>query len=321
MHFKAPNPTPKGLWRRVPPAVFPPILGLLGLSMAWRRGAPEFGFPVEMAQVLGGAVTLLAGFALLAFAGKIARRPKVLVEDLRILPGRAGAAASVLCVYLIAGLLAPFVPQVADGVLYGGLGLHAALTLVVVYVFATGPKEQRRVSPVFQLIFTGWIVAAVVATGMGKTGLAFPLFWIAMLSAVILWTVQMQQFGAASVPAPLRPLLAIHLAPAALLGTVAQGFNSDAIALVFAVFCAAILLAMIGGLRWLLAAGFSPMWGALTFPMAALANFWLLMGGVWRLPGGLVLVLATLTIPWIAFRILKDWASGSLAIKTNAAAA
>lgn len=321
MHFKAPNPTPKGLWRRVPPAVFPPILGLLGLSMAWRRGAPEFGVPAELAQVLGGAVTLLAAFALVAFAGKIVRRPKVLAEDLRILPGRAGAAASVLSVYLIAGLLAPFVPQMAEMVLYAGLGLHGVLTAVILYVFATGPKEQRRVSPVFQLVFSGWIVASVVATVMGMTSLAFPLFWVAMVSAVVIWTVQMQQFGAASVPAPLRPLLAIHLAPAALLGTVAQGFNSEAMATIFAVLCAAILVAMIGGVRWLLAAGFSPMWGALTFPLAALANFWLGMGGIWRVPGGLVLVVATLVIPWIAFRILKDWASGSLAIKTNAAAA
>lgn len=34
MAFKPPAPTPKGLWRRTPPAIFPVMLGLLGLGLA-----------------------------------------------------------------------------------------------------------------------------------------------------------------------------------------------------------------------------------------------------------------------------------------------
>jgi tellurite resistance protein len=131
----------------------------------------------------------------------------------------------------------------------------------------------------------------------------------------------MQQLSRETIPAPLRPLLAIHLAPAALLGTVAAGFHSEAIWGTFALLSSVGILALLAGAFWLLKAGFSPMWGALTFPLAALANFWLTLGDMWRIPGGIALVAATLIIPPIAIRIFKDWAKGQLAIKTNAATA
>jgi tellurite resistance protein len=72
---------------------------------------------------------------------------------------------------------------------------------------------------------------------------------------------------------------------------------------------------------WLLEAGFSPLWGAFTFPLAAVANFWLVLGGAWRLPGGLALVAATVVIPPIAIKVMQLWAKGQLAVKTNAATA
>ena len=321
MKFKAPNPTPKGLWRRVPPAIFPPIMGLLGLSLAWRRGAGVFGLPQGLADALAGAVTLLAAFALLTYLVKIGRRPGVLVDELRILPGRAGAAAAVLCVYLIAGIFVPLAPGLAKAILFAGLAIHAAYTGALLYAFATGPKEQRRVSPVFHLAIVGWIIAALVAQSLMLDALALPLFWIALALALAIWAVQAVQLTRETVPAPLRPLLAIHVAPAALCGMVAQGFGFGTIALALAVVGLGIALALVMAGKWLLSSGFSPLWGALTFPLAALANFWMAMGGAWQMPGALLLVAATLAIPPIAFKILKQWASGQLAIKTNAASA
>ena len=96
MAFKPPAPTPPGLWRRVPPAIFPSIMGLFGLGLAWRRGVAAFGLPAGIAETILGAVTLLFLFALVAYSAKFLRRPAVLVEELRILPGRAGVAAMLL---------------------------------------------------------------------------------------------------------------------------------------------------------------------------------------------------------------------------------
>ena len=97
-----PRPVP-GLWRGTPPAVFPPVLGLLALGLAWRRAGPQLPAGVAgLGEAVLGAATLLALFALVAYAAKVAQRPGVLVEDLRILPGRAGVTAAVVSVHALA---------------------------------------------------------------------------------------------------------------------------------------------------------------------------------------------------------------------------
>lgn len=321
MAFKAPTPTPKGLWRRTPPAIFPPVLGLLGLALGWRRGEGEFALPTGLADMFIGAVTLLALFAVLTYVVKFARRPAVVLEDLRILPGRAGLAAGVLTLYLLAAAIGPLAPSEARPILLLGLGVHLLFNIAVIWTFAKGPAEQRRVNPVWHLTFTGWIVGAMVAQSLGLPQLGKVLFVVALVAGVAIWAASARQFQRESVPAPLRPLLAIHLSPAALFGTVAAGMGAANLAQAFAIIAAVLLAIMVLKARWLLESGFSPMWGALTFPVAATANCWLAVGGVWRLPGALMLIAATLMIIPIAAKIFKLWAKGQLAVKTNAAIA
>ncbi|MGD9918406.1 MAG: tellurium resistance protein [Paenirhodobacter sp.] len=316
-----PGQAPAGLWRRVPPAIFPPVLGLLGLGLGWRRGIVEFALPQGLADAALGAIMLLALFALMTYVVKMARRPSVVLDELKILPGRAGLSAAVLCLYLLAVVFAPYSGGLARGFLGAGIVFHLGLTAALIWTLATGPKEQRRVTPVWHLGFTGWIVCALAAQALGLATLAIGLFWLSLVIAVGIWTASLQQFSRETVPAPLRPLLAIHLAPAALIGSVATGFQAEAIAQAFGLLSALLLFVFVVRGRWLLAAGFSPFWGALTFPLAATANFWLAMGGVWRLPGAFVLIGATLFIPFVAYQVMKLWAKGQLAVKTNAATA
>ncbi|MDP3340215.1 tellurium resistance protein [Frigidibacter sp.] len=324
MAFKAPTPTPKGLWRRTPPAMFPPILGLMGLGLLWRGAASVFGVPGGIGEALLGAVTLLWLLAVLAYGAKIARRPGVVAEDLRILPGRAGLAAAVLCFYTFAVVLAPYAPDQARPVLLLGLIAHAAMLAVLLRVMASGPVEQRQVTPVWHLQFTGFIVAAIAAEALGMMGFAKVLFWVALVCAVVIWGLSALQFRRERVPAPLRPLLAIHLTPANFLGAVALGLGWDVLGTVFSVVSAGLLVTLLASVRWLTAAGFTPLWGAFTFPLASVGALWLTLAAghpVWWVPGGLALIAATLVIPPIAFKVMKMWASGQLAVKTNAAVA
>jgi len=324
MAFKAPTPTPKGLWRRTPPAMFPPILGLMGLGLLWRGAAKIFGVPGGIGEALLGAVTLLWLLAVLAYGVKIARRPGVVAEDLRILPGRAGLAAAVLCFYTFAVVLAPYAADQARPVLLLGLIAHGAMLAVLLRVMASGPVEQRQVTPVWHLQFTGVIVAAIAAEAVGWMAFAQLLFWVALVSALAIWALSARQFARERVPAPLRPLLAIHLTPANFLGAVALGLGWDLLGTVFSVIAAGLLLALLAGGRWLTAAGFTPLWGAFTFPLASVGALWLTLAAGhpgWRVPGGLALIAATLVIPPIAFKVMKMWASGQLAVKTNAGVA
>ena len=71
--------------------------------------------------------------------------------------------------------------------------------------------------------------------------------------------------------------------------------------------------------RWLTAARFTALWGSLTFPLVAYAGA--LMALRWDWAGLVVLIAAIGLVPAIAVQILKMWATGTLAQRTNAAEA
>jgi tellurite resistance protein len=296
-------------------------MGLFGLGLAWRRGGEVFDLPGGIAEALLGAVTLLYLFALVAYAVKILRRPSVIVEELRTLPGRAGVATMVLCLYLLSITLAPYIAAVARSVLFAGFAVHAVLVALLVHQFLTGPVEQRRVTPVWHLSYVGVIIGALAATGFEYYFTALVLLAATSLIAALVWSVSAEQMIKETVPAPLRPLLAIHLSPVALFGLVARALELDAVALGSAGVAALLLVWFLARVRWLTEAGFTAFWGAFTFPLAATASLWLGVGGIWRLPGGVALVLATLVILPIGWRVLRLWAGGQLAMKSNAATA
>ena len=54
MRFAPVRTAAPGLWRRVPPAIFPPLLGILGLALAWRLAAQRFGLPDALPGMLAG---------------------------------------------------------------------------------------------------------------------------------------------------------------------------------------------------------------------------------------------------------------------------
>jgi tellurite resistance protein len=311
--------TERGLWRRTPPAIFAPVMGLLGLGLAWRRGLGDIGLSPGLAEAFLGAVLLLFAFCLTAYVGKLVQRPGVLIDDLQILPGRAGVAAASLSVSLSAAVLVPYAPGLAFGLASLGLVVQIALVAVVGWVLMTGPAEGRVVSPVFHLTFVGFIIGPVAWVPLGQTTLAAAIWLMALPVALAIWAVSLRDLVRRIPPAPLRPLLAVHLAPASLFSLVASLLGWNGAALGFALLAGAIAVALLIFSRWITEAGFSALWGAFTFPSAALANAWLAVG--WTLPGLLVMVAASAIILPIAYKVLQAWAKGGLAVKTNAATA
>lgn len=319
--FPPPQFPPKkpALFARMPPAVFPAILGLLGLGLALRLGLRAFGLAPEPADLLLGMASVIWGFAVLAYAVKLGRRAGVLAEDLRVLPGRNGLAAATMGGMAVAASLVPVARDMAAVLLVGALLAHLALTVTSALVACRLPPDARPVDPGWHLRFAGFIVGAIAASGLGWTGLAEFLLWLCIPLAAVIWAASARQFLLASPPAPLRPLLAIHLAPAALFATVAAMLDHGAIALCFLALGAAILTALTLSLRWIAAAGFTPLWGAFTFPLAAFTSALFVNGLLW--PGLALLAASAAIIPVIAWKTLALWAAGSLSAKTNAAEA
>lgn len=322
--FPGPHSPAAGLWRRTPPAIFPPILGLFGLGLAWRAGASAFGLPGALAELLLGAVTLLYVFALVAWLAKPIRRPGVVLEELRVLPGRAGLAAMTGSGMLLAAALVPYAPRLAGGLAVLAFLGHATVALLIAGLILRGPEDARTVTPVWHLIFVGFIMAPLSALPLGQEGIARAILFATLPVAGAIWAISLRQLATRIPPAPLRPLLAIHLAPASLFATVAAGLGLSTLAAGLAVLAASILLALLAAGRWITTAGFSPLWGAFTFPISAFAGALAVLAPgnePLRLAAGLVLIAATLIVPPIAVKVLQAWAKGELAARTNAAEA
>jgi tellurite resistance protein len=279
------------------------------------------GWDMGPGDLLAGLVVPLWAFAALAYAVKVARRPRVVVEDLRVLPGRSGLAAMTMGGMASAGLVAAYSTTAATVLLVTALAGHAVLAVLLVRLLLSLPPEARAVNPTLHLSLVGFIVGAAPALALGWGGLAAALFWMARPVALAIWGLSALQFARLVPPPPLRPLLSIHLAPAALLATVAGLLGMQGLAMVFLGLGAGYALVLLASGRWVTVAGPSALWGAFTFPLAALATAMLVAGGVWLWPGLALVAVGLGVIPAIAWWVLKRWPGGKLAAVTNAAEA
>lgn len=313
------------LFARTPPALFPVLLGLLGLGLAARKGMAVLGLSSSalggLVEAALGALLILWVFAVLALKVKVIRRFGVLAEDMRVLPGRAGLAASTMSGMAAAAVLLPYAPGLALVLVLTALVAHAGMAILLLVTLAKLSPDARSVSPAFHLAFVGFIVGAGPLAQLGYLGLATVIFWVTMALALAIWAVSVWQLWRAEPPAPLRPLLAIHLAPAALLSLVAGQIGAPGLAVAFAGLGMVIFLGLLSAARWITVAGFSPLWGSFTFPLSAFALALLSLGGTWELPGIVVLALALGVVPAIGWSVLSLWPGNRLAVKTNAAEA
>lgn len=307
------------MFARMPPAVFPVLMGALGLGLALRRGLASFGLPPEFAELVLGLAVGLWGFAVIGYLIKLSQRPKVLLEDLRTLPGRAGVTAACLGLMLVAAALVPYWPTAAHVMLIAGLALHGALAALILRLWLASPPGGREITPIWHLSFVGFIIGGLTALPLGLNGLAVGLLWGTIPVALGIWALSAVQLIRRIPPAPLRPLLAIHLAPASLFATVASGLGLQVLADVFLLLAALIALALLFAMRWLTIAGFSALWGALTFPLAAFSAA--LFARDMAMTGGILAITTGGLTTIVLWRVLEAWAKGSLAAKTNAAEA
>ena len=107
---------------------------------------------------------------------------------------------------------------------------------------------------------------------------------------------------------------------------VAMLLGMPGLSFAFGILALVLFAALLAGGRWITTAGFSPFWGAFTFPLAAFSSLMMMLAGAgygefFRIVGGLALVAATFFIPWIALKVGQMWLKGALAAKTNAAVA
>lgn len=302
--------------RQMPPAVFPSVLGLMALGLAWRM-ALAHSAAAPLAEVFLGLVTALWLALAVGYKAKAITRLGAVVQDLETLPGRAGLSSATMGAMALAAVVMPYGRDLAFVILCSALVGHMFMAGWQVAVLRR--IGARAVNPTWHLAFVGFILGAVPALALGPKEFAGTIFWLTLPMALVIWGLSLRQLWRERPVAALRPLMAVHLSPLALFATVTALSGHHATGHVLAGLTAVALGAVLLALRWLTAAGPSALWGAFTFPLAASASAFV-ANGQWGL-GVPVLLLATCAIPPIAAMVLRDLVSGRLARATGAARA
>lgn len=305
--------------------IFAVCLGFIGLGLAWRGAAESQPIPHEIGDMILGFSTAFYLYFLALYVAKIVARPAVLFEDMRLPPARGGIATLAMSALLLAAALQPFNIPVRQ-IWWAGVILQIAATVIFLHAFWKEPAPQHSFTPFMYVTFVGPVVGPIAGIPLGYVWESVVLVIMALIPFVVITIGYTLKLVRSRPIPPLRPALAIYLAP---VGLFAMGFGLLGVEWAFWLFYYwswAIALILLGLGLWLTEGGWTPIWGAFTFPIATFANVQVMaigMGASVLGPLGLwaALILGTPLIFYIVYKSVGAWVSGDLSKKSGAATA
>lgn len=294
----------------VPPAIFPTLFGLAGLGTAWLKSG--------VADWLGWAVLIATAgayiWALAIWAWTGVRRVPVWLGSV---PGRLGLSAIGLTGMLFAAALSGPAPGLAGGLVAVALLMHFGLAVAVLPHLRAGGALRGQVTPVWHLMFVGFIVGAQATAQIEQNVLTLTLFAVTFCLALGIYGLSVERAREAPLPPQMRPLTVVHLAPVSLFASVSMLMNLPTLAVLFAAVAVALAGFLLVRVRWMTEAGFGPSWVAFTFPSTAFAAALLMVGEhiglLWWL-GFAALLACSVLVPIVAGRMMQRWKAGQLPI-------
>lgn len=281
-------------------------LGLGGLGLAWREAGTG---PVSEAVL---ALMVLAWVVILgAHLLRLSRHPAAALADWRN-PMRCGfAGAASIGMMLSAAALTPYLPGLARGLLLLAITLHLGIGLALLARVLRGEGSPGMLVPPLMIPLVGNVLAPIFCVPLGLPMLGWMLFGVGMLLWLALQPLLLGRLFEAPLPPPMRPSLAILLAPSAVGALAIQALGGPLPAFLalygLAAFTFALLLLV---LRHMLGAGFTLGYWGFTFPLAAFTAATLKLAPGWI--GAGMLGLATLVIGAIALATLRLALQGAL---------
>lgn len=309
-----------------PIPLFASAMGWGGLAMAWRKAHDALGWPAWVGEA--AAVVAAAAFALVGalYVVKTRRHWPEVVKEFNH-PVRINFFAAIsINLMIMAGLVLPYQPVLADGLWIGGAGLHLAAALYVIGRWIELPHDPAPFNPAWFIPVVGNVLAPVVGVKLGHGEAAWFFFAVGMIFWLGLLPLALNRaiFVSPPLPPKLTPTLAIFIAPPAvgflawrgLTGAETVPLDPVGHVLIYAaLFTGLLVLRLAPGL---IRAPFSPSWWAYTFPSAALAaalaEMSAAMGGAGIFPwlaGGFA-ALSTAVVIAVTARTLIEAASGRL---------
>jgi tellurite resistance protein len=311
-------------YRRTPPALFPCLLGSIGLALLWQK-MPEFGAPLWIGEALGAIVLGLFGFTFVCYAIKLILRPSVVLDDLKIGPARGAVSAGSVCLMLLAALILPYDFRVAAVVWWSGLILQVVYLICVVITLKSVENMRATLTPVLLLPFVGFIVAAIAGPDLGYRCMSITI--LALAAPLYIWIAIESLLNAKTRGAepPNRAGFAILLAPPSVYAVASYFIWNDAVFYWFWLVALIAGIALVPFIPWMVRGGFKPSWGAFTFPLTAFSTAMMLgvqAGFVMAVvPMAIGVGLASVLVPYVVFKTFSAWGLGKLTEATKAAVA
>lgn len=289
------TPVAAALAARVPASLFSVPMGLGGLASAWRSAARAYG----VSPWLGDALLALAAVTWVVVLGaqvvKAATAREQLAAELAHPVAGSLAALGPASLLLLAAGSAPHFRELATWLFFVGAAAQLAMGVWLVGRWLHGPVDPKLVTPALYVPPVGGnLLAAIAAGAVGRADAGWLFFGAGLVAWLVIAAALLGRYlSAGELPAAVRPLLGIEVAPpaAALLAWQAlEGSAPDAVSrglLGTALFVALVAARAATRLREV---PFSPAYWAWTFPLAALSAGALRQGAV--APGSIAGALA-----------------------------
>lgn len=308
----------------LPVSLFGSIMGLAGLSFAWKLAAKAWRLPAWPALLI--AVLCLSAFLILliAYLLKWFRYPATVSAEFNHPVSVSFFTTFIVCLLLIPGIVLPYCAGLAVGIWSVG----AVLVLIFAYVrlrkmlFTT--QDASNALPSWLLPVVGVIDTPIVGYNLPIPGIheiCMIYFGIGVvLTLIFMPLVFSRLLFQASLPEALQPTLLFVVAPLAIIFTDYELLSGSQDMLASVLYYATLFILLIFGTKVLLIARCCPFrvgWWAVSFPLVAatLASFRYAshkVSFVFQLVPMALLLISTLAIGYLFFQTIYKIAANKL---------
>jgi tellurite resistance protein len=309
------------VYERIPASFFSVVMGIAGLGLAWRAAGVQLRFAMPVGNAIVAAASLLWLALALCYAAKWLREPeRARAEWKHAIQGAfVGLLPATLLLLLPAG--ASYLGVVAKVLFFVAAAAQSAIGAAIVARWFSETQDPDLATPAWHLaVVAGHLFAANAAASLGYKLTGWGFFGAGLISWLLIESVVFARLMRHEpLPPPLRPLIAIELAPPAVIAIAYLALvdgEVDAIALAllgYSLFVGAILLFLA---RYLTRAPFSSVYWAFTFPFAALsvASWRVAVSNATEAAFALALalfVIANIIVLWVAVRTVLALRGGT----------
>ncbi len=263
--------------QHLPVTLFAAVMGLGGLSLAWRRAARVYDVPAQVGQALFWIALGVFGLLGALYAAKWLRFPAAARTEARHPVRMTFLPTITVSLLVLATAGQDLLPGAARAAWWLGALGHLALTAAVISAwFVRSDIGLDQITPAWFIPVVGNVITPLAFAELGNEDLAWfsfgvgLTFWIALLPLLLFRLLLHPQ----PLPPKLLPTLAIFIAPPAIALLSWQSLTGEAdspvVRILFAAMVMFVVLVAAQGSRLRRLPFALPFW-AYTFPLAAAA--------------------------------------------------